>query len=117
MRTTEGAEAKYHSQYSRHSTDKQLEKWASDPNCIEMEECAKTLARRRARRDEDAQALVARKKALEENPFDHRTETTADINVVSADAKYIVKHLWIMFIVIPFVVGLVLMIANALVRS
>jgi hypothetical protein len=74
----------------------ELEKWGTDPNCIEMEACAKALAQR-----------LANLENLQDNPFNPRTE-------VSADAKYIagriVSHLWILFILMPFIIGLLLLV-------
>ena len=87
-------DAKYHAD-GKYQSDEQLRKWAGDPNCFEMESAAKILSERTAKRD-----------ALRDNPFDPRTE-------VSADAKYmaekignkIVTHLWILFVLLPVVIG------------
>jgi hypothetical protein len=96
--------------------DKDLEKWAHDPNCIEMEECAKTLARRRQLNDPAVQEAAGQaameaeqqrrsevRKELEDNPFDPRTEVSADAIHI---ASRIVKHLWIIFVLLPFVAAL-----------
>ncbi len=109
-------ETKYHAHHYRSASDEQLEQWASDPNCIEMAECADTLAKRRARKLAEAQALATRKKELEDNPFDPRTEVSKDTIEVSADAKYIVKHLWIIFVLLPFVLAVAYVIVSALAR-
>jgi hypothetical protein len=94
--------------------DEELEKWAHDPNCIEMEECAKQWAKRLEKREKDAadeQATVAaeqqrrseQRRQLEDNPFNPRTEVSADAVHI---ASRIVKHLWIIFVLLPFVAAL-----------
>jgi len=93
------------------ASDEELEKWAHDPNCIEMEECAKERAIRfeEREREADQQAAVAAaeqqrrsglRKELEDNPFNPRTEVSADAIHI---ASRIVKHLWIIFVLLPFV--------------
>ncbi|MGA2274555.1 MAG: hypothetical protein ABSH00_13450 [Bryobacteraceae bacterium] len=112
-----------------------LEKWATDPNCIEMEACAKALAERLGKLEKlkaaretakaaEVQRLSERRQMLQDNPFDPRTEVSADAKhiaslmrtEVSADARHIasriVKHLWIIFVLLPFVVALLLVIAG-----
>lgn len=49
----------------------------------------------------DDRAKAFRREELTENPFDPRTE-------VSADARHIAKHLWILFAVLPVVAALLL---------
>src|SRR5271154_3953815 len=72
----------------------QVERWASDPDCNQKLLCAIALAKQEQR-------------ALAEAPFRPRTE-------VSADARYIagriVKHLWIIFVALPFVLGILIVI-------
>jgi hypothetical protein len=89
----------------RSATDEELEKWATDPNCKEQEKCVASWSERRAKRDAariaKQEALLARREALRENPFDPRTE-------VSADARHLVKHLWILFVLFPIVLGVLL---------
>jgi hypothetical protein len=93
--------------------DQELEKWAHDPNCIEMEECAKALAERYAKRESIREkfraARAAKREELQDNPFDPRTE-------VSADAKHIagriVIHLWILFVLLPVIIGILLALAG-----
>ena len=88
-------------------SDAKLEHWAADPNCVEMEICARLLSERLASQEKAEaarQALLARKReGLQADPFDPRTE-------VSADAKHIagriVTHLWILFVLLPFIIGL-----------
>ncbi len=85
---------KYHAYTARspwiltEASDEQLEQWGTDPDCLEMARCAEVLAERQ----------TGRRKELHNNPFDPRTE-------VSADAKHIVKHLWILFMLVPFIFG------------
>lgn len=61
------------------ASDEQLERWANDPECNQRLLCAAFLAKRN-----------------EARMFNPRTE-------VSADARHIVKHLWIVLAVLPFV--------------
>ena len=81
------------------ASDAQLEKWAMDPDCINKNDCATYLANRHAQR---ASVQAKKREELQDNPFDPRTE-------VSADAKHIgsriVTHLWIIFVLLPFVLG------------
>jgi hypothetical protein len=86
------------------ASDEDLEKWANDPLCIEQAECARALAKRqehRARLREAARSRAATKRAeLDENPFDPRTEVSADAQHI---AGQIVKHLWILFVLLPII--------------
>jgi len=96
------------------SSDQELGKWATDPDCYEMEVCAKALAERLAERDgaevEHRAAVVAKREDLRDNPFDPRKE-------VSADARHIVKHLWILFVLLGFTIGLLLVMLWASIES
>lgn len=89
------------------ASDGELEKWAHDPDCIEMEDCAKALAGRVAKRQPTIAAEQQRRselrKELEDNPFNPRTEISADAIHI---ASRIVKHLWIIFVLLPFVAAL-----------
>ena len=95
------------------ASDELLEKWGADPNCIEMDTCAARLAQRRARRvsDEAEQqetrraARSAKREELQDNPFDPRTEVSADARHI---ARKIVMHLWILFVALPVVLGILL---------
>jgi hypothetical protein len=49
-----------------------------------------------AHEDEQQRVRALRRQELQENPFNPRTE-------VSADANKIVKHLWIIFVLLPLV--------------
>ena|ERR1022692_2008935 len=93
----------------------ELETWAHDPNCIEMEACTKALAARFASRDKYQGTLAAkhatRLKELQDNPFDPRTEISADAIHI---ASRIVKNLWIIFVLLPFIVGLLLVIVGVI---
>ena len=63
--------------------------------------CAQLTERRANREAATRQELpdLARKRAeLQDNPFDPRTE-------VSADAKHIVKHVWMLFVLWPLIIG------------
>jgi hypothetical protein len=102
-------------------SDQELEKLAHDPNCIEMEACARALAERLATRERheverqaaaaaELQRRSAARKELLDNPFDPRTEVSADARHI---AGRIVKHLWIIFVLLPFVAVLLLLVAEA----
>lgn len=86
------------------ASEAQLQQYSTDPNCIEMEEWARILADRKAKRD-------AARVALLDNPFDPRTE-------ISADAKHIagriVTHMWVLFVLLPFIVGVLLAIVGVI---
>ena len=106
---------RYHAPVSQlwTASNKELQKWATDLDCIEKDECAAFLTKRlaeqaslqagQARLQAERDEARAKKRAeLQENPFDTRTE-------VSADAKHIagriIKHLWIIFVLLPIVLG------------
>jgi hypothetical protein len=122
----------------RFASDQELEKWAQDPDCHEMEMCANVLAERRAEREkssverlvkhenadeveqlaqpdvqlEAASTPVSYQKRQESqvNPFDPRTEISADARYV---AGRIVKHLWILFVFLPVILGLLYALVTA----
>ncbi len=79
------------------ATDEQLGKWRDDVNLKQRDRdrCAEELSDRATRK---AKAATATEKARLVVPFDPRTE-------VSADAKKIVAHLWIIFVLLPVVLG------------
>lgn len=106
--SSEGTSSKYHipvSVFQLHGQPtEQLKKWASDPNCIEQAEVFHFLVDQQ--QDAAAQALQElKRKQLAEQPFDPRTE-------VSADAKYIARrvaiHLWILLVALPIVLAIIL---------
>ncbi len=96
-------------------SDSQLEKFATDPDCIEQEACTKALAERFAKRKRDAEeqraTRAAKREELQDNPFDPRTEVSADAKHI---ASRIVFHLWVLFVLLPFVVGILLAIVSAM---
>jgi len=89
------------------SSLEQLEKWANDPLCLDKEACAKELADRSAAKAkieaESAKRLTAKRKGLEDDPFDPRTEVSEDARHI---AGRIVKNLWIIFVLLPIVLGI-----------
>ena len=91
----------------RTASDEDVGGWAKDPNCIEQELCIKELASRAEQRAAELEAkrleLIARRKGLEDFPFDPRTEISADAEHI---ASRVVTHLWIIFVLLPFVLGL-----------
>ena len=104
------------------ASDETLQKWAHDPNCLEMEECAKAWAKRLEKQEKDAprkqaameaemQRRTVLRKELEDSPFNPRTEISADAIHV---ASRIVKHLWIIFVLLPFVIALLLVVVGVI---
>jgi hypothetical protein len=103
----------------RQAAQPTLEQWARDPNCIEMDLCVKELAERKAKREKrdaelqaaQADRLAQRRQRLEDNPFDPRTEVSADAIHI---ASRIVKHLWIIFVLLPVVAVAILIVAGVI---
>ena len=106
----------------RRATERELRQWAYDPNCIEMELCVKELAERQATREirgvlrepvrsSQTDRLSQRPQRLGDIPFDPRTEVSADAIHI---ASRIVKHLWIIFVLLPVVAVVLLVIAGAI---
>jgi hypothetical protein len=54
--------------------------------------------------------LDLRRQELQDNPFDPRTEVSADAIHI---ASRIVKHLWIIFVLLPFIAALLWIIVGA----
>jgi hypothetical protein len=84
------------------ASDQQLEYWGRDPNCTNMGECAQALSARITKRANDNALGIAKQEELRAYPFDPRTEVSADARHV---ASRIVTHLWILFVLLPFVAG------------
>jgi hypothetical protein len=80
------------------ASDEELEKWASDAGCNQQLLCAAALTKRGRNMDQ-----VVRLARLQANPFDPRTEVSADARHI---AGRIVKHLWIIFVALPFVLAI-----------
>lgn len=104
----------YHASYGNieslpYASAEDLQKWANDPNCIEREQCAQVLAKRlavaEAQRVAREKQLGEKRIALQEDPFDPRTEISADARHIAAR---IVKNLWIIFVLLPVVVGILI---------
>jgi hypothetical protein len=85
------------------ASDDQLQQWASDPDCIEQEQSAAHLNWRVAERAKQKEQLAAKRQALQDNPFDPRTEVSADAKHI---ASRVVTHLWILFVALPLVLVL-----------
>jgi len=77
-------------------SDEQVQKWASDPDCIEQEQAAAHMKWRLAE-------LAAKRQELQDNPFDPRTEVSADAKHI---ARKVITHLWILFVALPLVLAL-----------
>jgi hypothetical protein len=90
----------------RNASIEDVQKWAEDPNCIEREQCAQifreTVAKQEELLVEVQERLAAKRDQLQANPFDPRTEISADAEHI---AGRIVKHLWIIFVLLPIVLG------------
>jgi hypothetical protein len=56
-------------------------------------------------------ARAAKREELQDNPFDPRTEVSADARHI---ANKIVTHLWILFVLLPFIIGLLLVLLGAI---
>jgi len=85
------------------ASDEQLQKWASDPDCIEQEQSAAHLKWRLAERAKRKEEMAAKRQELQDNPFDPRTEVSADAKHI---ARRVVTHLWILFVALPLVLAL-----------
>jgi hypothetical protein len=100
-------ETKYHIVDMEYQSNAQLEQWAADPNCIEQAECAAFLTKRKegeaAELAEIQVQRASKRKELEENPFDPRSEVSADAKHI---ANKVVTHLWILFVALPIVLGI-----------
>jgi hypothetical protein len=83
-----------------YASDGDLQRWAADPNCIEKDECAPALLDRQEKRQT---SRAAKRQELEDNPFDHRTEVSADAKHI---AHKIVMHMWILFVALPVMLGI-----------
>jgi hypothetical protein len=112
---TKAASSKYHAEITTgdwpvkgaeavtRGSDEQVQKWASDPDCIEQEQAAAHMQWRLAERAKRQEELAAKRQALVDNPFDPRTEVSADAKHI---ARRIVTHLWILFVALPLVLVL-----------
>jgi hypothetical protein len=111
--------AKYHADGNAdewalvNASDEQLERWSKDPDCIEKDKCAAYFAQRLATRasneaalrEKMRAALAAKRAELQDNPFDPRTEVSADARHI---ARKVVMHLWILFVALPLVLAILL---------
>jgi hypothetical protein len=108
---------RYYADVSSES-DEALITSANDPNCKNQQECLEALARRKAlnERLEERRAVRAEEERirretvraeLQDNPFDPRHEVSADAeHIAKAVGGRIVMHMWIIFVALPFVLGL-----------
>ena len=74
--------------------------WQNETSCSH---CGEPLAGTGEAPVVAAQRLADRRQALQDNPFDPRTEISADAIHI---ASRVVTHLWIIFVLLPFVLGL-----------
>lgn len=89
-----------------YATDEKLKKWASDPLCIERAICAELLAIRENHPETRRVPVVGSTAtvAVKVDTFDPRTDVSADAKHI---ADKIVYHLWIIFVLLPIVLGVV----------
>ena len=94
------------------ATDEQLGRWANDPNCSDQQLCAEKLAERlgtKAAREkqqaEEKRQMAEKRQGMEYNPFDARTEVSADARHI---ATCVVANMWIIAVVLPIVLGLIM---------
>jgi hypothetical protein len=97
----------------RQASRQELEKWANDPRCFEKGLCVQEIAARGADRErrETERPPTRLKDPEERRPFDPRTDISADAKHI---ASRIVKHLWIIFVLLPFVAVLLLAMAGVI---
>ena len=94
------------------TSENDLYRWAMDANCHDKKECAEILAVRVRSEQEKPPMVVTggtpvpvsvKQEGPSDNPFDPRNEVSADAKHI---AGQIVKHLWIIFVLLPIVLGL-----------
>jgi hypothetical protein len=93
----------------------ELEKWSNDPDCLEKEPCAQELANRRLKRENPQPRIAQSSSSISPkehvNPFNPRTEVSADAIFISGR---IVKHIWIIFVLLPIVATVLLVAAGVI---
>lgn len=122
MKTADGREMykarKWGDSELHYFPDESLERLAADLACIDQKECAQILANRRAFKQRTFEAEQLRKEQkrarIEDDPFDPRTEVSADAVHI---ASRIVKHLWILFVLFPLMLGILAAIIAGMMHS
>lgn len=109
---------RYYQQLGSETDDEQLAKAANDPNCKNQQECLEALARRKALKTAQEEREAARavqekirretvRAELQDNPFNPRHEISADAeHIAKVVGGRIVTHMWIIFVALPFMLGL-----------
>lgn len=109
---------RYYQQLGSGIDDDQLAKAVNDPNCKNQQECLDALERRKAlkalQEEREAARAVQEKirretvrAELQDNPFDPRHEISADAeHIAKVVGGRIVAHMWIIFVALPFMLGL-----------
>jgi hypothetical protein len=122
-RENTGAEQRYHipkettqpvEDRIRQSSRQELERWANDSKCFEMELCAMELAERQKPKQRPPRQAVEGPRLTEQRQdtsFNPRTEVSADAVYI---ASRIVKHLWIILVLLPFLTVLLLLILGVI---
>jgi hypothetical protein len=83
------------------ATDRDLERWSNDANCLDAQLCAAERASR-AKLKEGTFAGMPEAITHVQSAFDPRREISADAQYI---AGRIVTHLWVIFVLLPFVLG------------
>lgn len=112
------------------ASDEQLGRWASDPYCNQSSLCAAALAKvdilslltnAQAPGPKNDQALgmsdpTLTNAQLAQMLFDPRSDVSADARhiaiAVEANGRRIVKNLWIIFVALPFVLGVLIVLSK-----
>lgn len=84
-------------------TNEELAQYAVDPDCSNAKDARIELE---TRIGQDVPRRERVKADLEANPFDPRNEVSADARYI---AKRVVKHLWIIFLVVPTILSIILL--------
>jgi hypothetical protein len=101
------------------ATTFELEKWSQYPGRADRELCAEILAGRLRTREAKEQAqqqtakdrLSERRRLIQANRFDPRTEVSADAFHI---AGRMVTHMWIIFVLLPVVLVILLAITGVI---
>jgi hypothetical protein len=92
------------------NSDEKLQAAAADPQCRNARECAAELERRRSQREADRIRGESVRAELLRNPFDPRREVSGDGRHI---ASRVITHMWIIFILLPIVFGILFAVLTA----
>ena len=100
----------YKAKSFQYDSNEELAKYAADPDCSNAKECLELL---NIRKEAEQIRRSKVREELQSNPFDPRNEVSADARHI---AKQVVKHLWIIFVALPFVLGVLYSIYSILIK-